>query len=325
MRYITMNGSGDPDVMAVAEGEKPVPGDNQVLIKVAAAGVNRPDVAQRQGLYPPPPDASPILGLEVAGEVVETGPGADPRLRGTQVCALCNGGGYAEYAVVPASQCLPIPRGLSPTEAAALPETFFTVWTNVFDRAQLKTGETFLVHGGSSGIGSTAIQLARHFGARVFATAGTDEKCEFCKKLGADIAVNYRQADFVEQLQAATDNKGVDVILDMVGGDYIQRNIQLAAVDGRIVQIAFLFGPKAEVNFAPVLMKRLVVTGSTLRPRSAEVKAQIASNLKKHVWSIIESGKIAPVIAATFPLAEAAKAHTLMESGELMGKIVLTL
>jgi NADPH2:quinone reductase len=323
MRYVALESHGPAEVMRIAEGDKPALKAGEVLIKVAAAGVNRPDVLQRQGMYPPPPDASPILGLEVAGEVVETAEDVDAALLNTSVCALVNGGGYAEYVAVPAAQCLPIPQGLSMAEAAALPETFFTVWTNVFDRAQLKFGETFLVHGGSSGIGSTAIQLAKFFGARVFTTAGSEEKCNFCRDLGAELAINYREADFVEAVQQATDSKGVDVILDMVGGDYIQRNIQAAAVEGRVVSIAFLSGPKASVNFAPMMIKRLTLTGSTLRPRSTEVKGAIAQNLREKVWPLIEAGKIKPVIASEFAFDDVVEAHRLMESSQHMGKIVL--
>lgn len=323
MRYVELSGFGDPDVMQIADGEAPVPNAGEVLIQVAAAGVNRPDVAQRRGLYPPPPDASPILGLEVAGEVTEVGEGVDRAWLGRKVCALVNGGGYAEYAVAPVGQCLPVPKCLSLIEASALPETFFTVWTNVFDRAGLRAGESFLVHGGSSGIGSTAIQLAKVFGARVFATAGSEEKCKFCRELGAEIAINYREEDFVEVLTKATEGKGVDVILDMVGGDYIPRNIQLAALDGRIINIAFLNGSKAEVNFAPMMMKRLTLSGSTLRPRTPEVKSEIAKSLMQHVWLHLESGHIKPHVHAEFPLSQAAEAHRLMESSNHMGKIVL--
>lgn len=325
MRHVALESHGKPEVMRIAEGPAPSAGPGEVLIKVAAAGVNRPDVAQRQGMYPPPPDASPILGLEVAGEVLELGEGADETLLHTQVCALVNGGGYAEYVTAPAGQCLPVPNGLTVTEAAALPETFFTVWTNVFDRAKLQVGESILVHGGSSGIGSTAIQLAKQFGARVFTTAGSEEKCAFCRSLGADIAINYRDQDFVEVIQKETDSKGVDVILDMVGGDYIPRNIQAAAMDGRIVSIAFLGGPKATVSFAPMMLKRLTLTGSTLRPRTAEAKAAIANSLREKVWPLIEAGKIKPYIAAEFAFENVVEAHKLMESSQHMGKIVLKL
>jgi len=323
MQYIALDTPGAAENMKLAECEQPQPGPGEVLIEVAAAGVNRPDVLQRQGKYPPPPGASPILGLEVAGKIVELGAGVDPSLKGQQVCALVNGGGYAEYVSVAATQCLPVPKGLSLIEAAALPETFFTVWTNVFDRAGLKSGESLLVHGGSSGIGSTAIQLAKAFGATVFTTAGSEEKCRFCRELGADLAINYREEDFVEAINKATNDRGVDVILDMVGGDYIPRNIQIAAPEGRIVSIAFLSGPQATVNFAPMMVKRLVLTGSTLRPRSAEVKGAIARSLKEKVWPLLEAGKIKPIIAAEFAFNEVVEAHRLMESSAHMGKIVL--
>ncbi|MCX2830235.1 NAD(P)H-quinone oxidoreductase [Microbulbifer thermotolerans] len=325
MRFIDLPEYGGPEVLQLSEGEKPRPAAGEVLIKVAAAGVNRPDIVQRKGLYPPPPGASPIPGLEVAGEVVAVGEGAARWHVGDRVCALTNGGGYADYVTVPAGQCLPVPQGLSPVEAAALPETFFTVWSNVFDRGRLQAGEVFLVHGGSSGIGSTAIQLASQFGARVFATAGSDDKCRACESLGAERAINYRAEDFVEVVRAATDERGADVILDMVGGDYIARNMKAAAMDGRIVNIAYLQGAKVQVNMLPVMLKRLILTGSTLRPRSAEEKAAIAQALEEKVWPLIEKGKIRPQVYATFPLPEAAEAHRLMESGAHVGKIVLTL
>jgi len=323
MKYIDIKQFGEAGVLQLSQGDKPRPGSGEVLIKVVAAGVNRPDVLQRKGLYPPPPGASPVLGLEVAGEVVTLGEGVTRWQPGDQVCALTNGGGYAEYAIVPADQCLPVPAGLSMVEAAALPETCFTVWSNLFDRAQLKAGESLLIHGGSSGIGTTAIQMAVAFGVRVFVTAGSDDKCIACEVLGADIAVNYREQDYVEVLKAATENRGVDVILDMVGGDYIDRNIKLAAMEGRIVNIAYLQGAKAEVDFMPVMLKRLTVTGSTLRPQPTAVKAAIAANLQKAVWPLIEAGRIIPQIAQTFPLAEAAAAHQLMESSTHIGKIIL--
>ncbi|WKT61761.1 NAD(P)H-quinone oxidoreductase [Microbulbifer thermotolerans] len=325
MRFIDLPEYGGPEVLQLSEGEKPRPAVGEVLIKVAAAGVNRPDIVQRKGLYPPPPGASPIPGLEVAGEVVAVGEGAARWHVGDRVCALTNGGGYADYVTVPAGQCLPVPQGLAPVEAAALPETFFTVWSNVFDRGRLQAGEVFLVHGGSSGIGTTAIQLASQFGARVFATAGSDEKCRACESLGAERAINYRAEDFVEVVRAATDERGADVILDMVGGDYIARNMKAAAMDGRIVNIAYLQGAKVQVNMLPVMLKRLILTGSTLRPRSAEEKAAIAQALEEKVWPLIEKGKIRPQVYATFPLPEAAEAHRLMESGAHVGKIVLTL
>lgn len=325
MRYIDMDEPGGPEVLHIKAGDLPQLREKEVLIQVAAAGVNRPDVFQRRGMYPPPPGATPILGLEVAGEIAAAGRGVDSWQVGDKVCALTNGGGYAQLVAAPAAQCLPIPAGLTFIQAAALPETCFTVWSNIFDRAGLQAGETFLVHGGAGGIGTTAIQMARAAQARVFATAGSDEKCRACQALGAEIAVNYHQQDFVEVLKAATDGRGVDVILDMVGGDYIPRNIKLAAVDGRIVQIAFLKGSKVEVNFMPVMLKRLTLTGSTLRPQPASVKAAIAQSLRTRVWPRIEAGAIRPLIAATFPLAEAAAAHRLMESGAHIGKIVLTI
>jgi len=325
MRFIELKEFGEAEVMTIGEGEVPAVKDGEVLIAVVAAGVNRPDVAQRRGLYPPPPGASAIMGLEVSGRVSAVGSGVEPSLLGTDVCALVNGGGYAEFVTVPASQCLPIPDGLTLIEAAAIPETFFTVWTNVFDRAQLKAGETFLVHGGSSGIGSTAIQLAKAMGARVFTTAGNEDKCEFCRQLGAEVAVNYREQDFVSELQQATDGRGVDVILDMVGGDYVMRNIQLAAMDGRIVNIAFLGGSQVNINLAPAMIKRLTLTGSTLRPRTTEDKAKIAASLREQVWPLLANGTIKPRIAKVFPFGQVVQAHRLMESSAHMGKIVLDL
>jgi putative PIG3 family NAD(P)H quinone oxidoreductase len=295
-----------------------------VLIKVHAAGVNRPDVMQRQGLYPPPPGASPILGLEVAGEVVETGNDISAWSVSDRVCALTNGGGYAEYVAVPAGQCLPVSEGLPVEEAAALPETFFTVWSNVFDRARLKPGESFLVHGGSSGIGTTAIQMASALGSKVFTTAGSQEKCAACRRFGADVAVNYHEQDYVEVLKQATDGQGVDVILDMVGGDYVSRNLKLAAKDGRIVSISFIKGSRVEIDMMHILLKRLIVTGSTLRPRTAGAKADIAEKLRVHIWPLIENKKIKPPIAARFPLEDVADSHRLMESSKHIGKIILT-
>jgi putative PIG3 family NAD(P)H quinone oxidoreductase len=279
---------------------------------------------QRQGLYPPPPGASPILGLEVSGEVVATGDDVSAWSVSDRVCALTNGGGYAEYVAVPAGQCLPVSEGLPVEEAAALPETFFTVWANVYDRARLKPGESFLVHGGSSGIGTTAIQMAKSLGSKVFTTAGSAEKCAACQRLGADVAVNYTEQDYVEVLKEATDGQGVDVILDMVGGDYVARNLELAAMDGRIVSISFLNGSRVEIDMMHILRKRLVITGSTLRPRSAEAKAGIAQNLRAQIWPLIESGKIKPLIAARFALADVVEAHRLMESSKHIGKIILT-
>lgn len=325
MKFIDTPSFGTPDVMQVAEGERPSIQENEVLVKVAAAGVNRPDVIQRQGNYPAPKDASPILGLEVAGEVIEVGAAVTTLKEGDKICALTNGGGYAEYASVPESQCLPIPEGYSMIEAAALPETFFTVWTNVFDRGQLKAGESFLIHGGTSGIGTTAIQLSKAMGAKVYATAGSDEKCKACEELGADLAVNYKEHDFLPTIKDHNNGKGIDVILDMVGGDYIQKNLFLAATEGRIINIAYLQGPVNKVNFLPVMLKRLTVTGSTLRPQSLEAKAAIAQNLKEKVWPLLENKTIKPVIAKTFPLEEVVEAHTLMESNAHIGKIILDL
>ena len=315
---------GGPEKLVPGTRPRPEPAAGEVLVKVAAAGVNRPDVLQRQGGYAPPPGASDIPGLEIAGTVAALGDGVTDWTVGDDVTALVAGGGYAEYCTAPAPQCLPIPKGLDPTQAAALPETFFTVWSNVFDRGRLAEGESFLVHGGSSGIGTTAIQLAQAFGARVFATAGSAEKCKACEELGAERAINYREEDFVAAVKAATGDAGVDVILDMVGGDYIARDIKALAPDGRLVFIAFLGGPKTEVNFLPVMLKRLTITGSTLRPRPVAFKAAIAENLKTKVWPLIEAGRLRPLIHATFPLAEAAEAHRLMESSAHIGKIVLT-
>ncbi|WP_295799613.1 NAD(P)H-quinone oxidoreductase [uncultured Microbulbifer sp.] len=325
MRFIDLPEHGGPEVMQVAQGEKPEPAAGEVLIRVQAAGVNRPDVIQRQGFYPPPPGASPVLGLEVAGEVSAVGADVTRWKVGDRVCALTNGGGYAEYAVAPAEQCLPIPEGLTAVEAAALPETFFTVWSNLVHRAHLNAGEVLLVHGGSSGIGTAAIQIGRALGARVFVTAGSEDKCRACEQLGAERAINYRSEDFVAVVNEATDGHGADVVLDMVGGAYVDRNIQLAARDGRIVNIAFLAGAQVEVNMLPVMLKRLVLTGSTLRPQPPATKAAIASDLTKVVWPLLNQGKIRPVIAATFVLEDVADAHRLMESSSHIGKIVLTL
>ena len=324
MRYINISEYGGPEVMDIKKGDVPVPENGEVLIKVHAAGVNRPDVMQRQGLYPPPPGASPILGLEVAGEVVATGNEVSAWAVSDWVCALTNGGGYAEYVAVPAGQCLPVPAALSLEEAAVLPETFFTVWANVFDRARLKPGEIFLVHGGSSGIGTTAIQMAKSLGSQVYTTAGSKEKCAACHRLGADVAVNYHEQDYVKVIKEATDGQGVDVILDIVGGDYVARNLELAAKDGRIVSLSFIKGSHVEIDMMHILLKRLVITGSTLRPRSAEAKARIAEKLRAEIWPLIESRKIKPIIAARFPLADAAESHKLMESSKHIGKIILT-
>ena len=309
--------------MVIRKGRIPEPKKGELLIRVQAAGVNRPDIMQRQGLYPPPPGASAVLGLEVAGEVAETGRGVTDWAVTDKVCALTNGGGYAEYVTVPAGQCLPVPAALAADEAAALPETFFTVWANVFELGALKAGESLLVHGGSSGIGTTAIQMAKSSGAKVFTTAGSEAKCEACRRLGADIVINYHQQDYVEVIQTTTGGKGVDVILDMVGGDYVDRNFKAASLGGRIVNIAFMRGSRVEVDMLPVLFKRLIVTGSALRPRSASEKAAIAQKLRQNIWPLIERGDIKPLIAARFPLKDAPEAHRLMESGKHIGKIIL--
>ena len=301
----------------------PKPASHQVLIKVAAAGVNRPDIAQRKGLYPPPAGASDILGLEVAGTIVVLGAAVSHLKVGDTVCALVTGGGYAGYCLASALLCLPIPEGLSFTEAAALPETFFTVWSNVFDRAHLSAKETLLVHGGSSGIGVTAIQLAKAFGAKVIVTAGSAAKCKACLELGADAAINYHERDFVEVINQLTQNKGVDVILDIIGGDYFSRNLKCLAYDGRLVQIALQQGIKSEINLLPIMVKRLTITGSTLRARDDAFKADIANKLHKHVWTLSAPGKISPVIYTTFALDEAELAHELMESSRHIGKIIL--
>jgi NADPH2:quinone reductase len=323
MKCIQISKPGGPEVLVPAERATPAPKPNEILIKVAAAGVNRPDVQQRLGRYAPPPDASDLPGLEVAGEVAAIGADVKMWKVGDKVCALVHGGGYAEYCVAPDVQALPIPRGLSALEAASLPETFFTVYSNVYDRAQLAPGESLLVQGGSSGIGVTAIQMASALGNRVFVTAGSDEKCAACVKLGAEKAINYKTQDFVEVVKEATGGKGVNVVLDMVGGDYVAREIKCLAQDGRLVFIAVLGGTKGEFNVAEVMMKRLTLTGSTLRPRTVAFKGAIASSLRDKVWPLIEAGKIKPVIFKTFPLAEASEAHRLMESSQHIGKIVL--
>ncbi len=323
MKVVEISTPGGPEVLVPAERAIPAIADDEVLIAVAAAGVNRPDVIQRMGLYPAPPGASDLPGLEVAGTIAELGSAVEGWKKGDKVCALVNGGGYAAYVNVPAGQCLPVPDQLSFIEAASLPETFFTVWSNVFERAALAAGETFLVHGGSSGIGVSAIQMAVAQGATVFATAGSAEKCAACQKLGAAFAVNYKTEDFVEEIKEFTAGRGVDVILDMVGGDYIQKNIRLAAVDGRIASINFQNGFEASVNFASVLTKRLTLSASTLRPRSTDYKASVASALKAHIWPKIAAGNIVPVISKVFPLAEAGAAHALMESSAHIGKIIL--
>ena len=323
MNYIKIEEHGDPDVLKLSSQSVPDPGLDEVLIRVEAAGVNRPDIMQRKGLYPPPPGATDVPGLEVSGTVVKKGKNvAEPEV-GSQVCALVSCGGYAEYCLASASICLPVPKKISLQHAAGIPETFFTVWTNVFERGQLKSGETLLVHGGSSGIGTTSIQLGKAFGATVYTTAGTQEKCEYCKNLGADAAINYNENDFEAEIKTLTENRGVDVILDMVGGPYFPKNIKILAVQGRLLQISLMQGYKAEVDFRPLLMKRVTLTGSTLRPRSVKEKAEIARALRKEVWPLMDSGTICPIIHQTFPLEKAADAHQLMESSNHIGKILL--
>jgi NADPH2:quinone reductase len=323
MRYIGLAAPGGPEMLTLATGPVPRPAAGEVLIHVAAAGINRPDILQRTGNYPPPPGASPILGLEISGTITALGTGVAEWREGDQVCALVAGGGYAEYCVAPAPQCLPVPRGLSLIDAAGLPETFFTVWSNVFDRGRLMAGDSFLVHGGSSGIGTTAIQLAHAFGARVFATAGSPEKCAVCVELGAERAIDYRQEDFTAIVKEATQGRGVDVILDMVGGSYVEKNLRALAVEGRLVQIAFLQGSKVTLDLAHLMVRRQTITGSTLRPRPVADKAAIAGRLRDKVWPLIEAGKVRPVIDRSFPLADAAAAHQLMESSRHIGKILL--
>ena len=323
MNYIQIEKHGDPEVLKLHSMPVPEPGPGEVLIKVAAAGVNRPDVMQRKGLYPPPPGATDIPGLEVSGTVVSVGQNVSKPPINSEVCALVTCGGYAEYCLATASICLPVPEKISLVNAAGIPETFFTVWTNVFKRGQLKAGESLLVHGGSSGIGTTAIQLGKAFGATVYTTAGTSDKCEFCNNLGADAAINYREQDFSEEIKRLTEGKGVNVILDMVGGPYFPKNIRLLADEGRLVQIALMQGSKAEVDFRSLLLKRVTLTGSTLRPRSVEEKTKIAHALQKNVWPLLESGAIRPIIHETFPLKQASEAHRLMESSAHIGKILL--
>ncbi len=324
MRFVDLKSFGTPEVMSIATGPLPVPGAGEILIRVEAAGVNRPDVAQRQGTYPPPKDASPVLGLEVAGEVAALGSGVSDHAVGDKVCALANGGGYAEYCVVPASQALPFPKGYDAVRAAALPETFFTVWANLFQMAGLTEGERVLIHGGTSGIGTTAIQLAKAFGAEVYATAGSKEKCEACVKLGAKRAINYREEDFAEVIKAETDRRGVDTVLDMIGAAYLEKNLSVLARDGCLSIIAFLGGAVAEkVNLAPIMVKRLTVTGSTMRPRTAEEKRAIRDELLAEVWPLLDSGKIAPVIHSVFAFDDVVEAHRLMETSNHIGKIML--
>ncbi len=320
MRAVEISEPGGPEVLRLCERPVPEAGHGQVVLKVAYAGVNRPDALQRAGAYDPPPGASDLPGLECSGEVVAIGAGVDNLAVGDKVCALLPGGGYADYVMTPAAHCLPVPAGMGMKEAACLPETFFTVWSNVFTRGGLKAGERFLIHGGSSGIGTTAIQLAHAFGARVFVTAGSDEKCQACLDLGAERAINYRDEDFVKVMKG---EGGADLILDMVGGDYIPRNIKTLNLDGRLVQIAFLQGPMVEVNFAMMMVKRLTLTGSTLRPQSDLAKAAIAQDLLEAVWPLVEAGKVAPVMDSEFDLSEAAAAHARMESSGHIGKIVM--
>jgi putative PIG3 family NAD(P)H quinone oxidoreductase len=323
MDAIDPEGPGGPEVLVLARRPVPLPGPGEVLIKVAAAGVNRPDVHQRRGLYPPPPGAPSILGLEAAGEIVAAGKGVPAELVGQDVCALIAGGGYAEYAVAPAGQCLTVPASLTMVEAAAMPETLFTVWTNLFERAYAAEGEIALVHGGTSGIGTMAIALADLFGLRIIVTCGSDEKCRRAEALGASAAINHRTQDFVEEVKRLTGGAGVHIVLDMVGGDYLPRNLDCLAEDGRHVSIAVQRGPVGEINLHRVMQRRLMLTGSMLRPRSVEFKSLVADELSRAVWPHVEAGKLKPVIHATFPLAEAAEAHAMMESGDHVGKIVL--
>ena len=324
MQIITISEPGGPEVLQLSEAPTPEPGPAEVLIKVAASGVNRADIVQRRGFYPAPPGASPIPGLEAAGEIVAIGDAVSRWQVGDAVCALLSGGGYADHAIAAAEECLPIPASLSVQQAAALPETVLTVWSNVIDRAGLRCGESFLVHGGASGIGTTAIQLIKQYGCSVFTTVGSDEKAEVCRQLGADVAINYRQQDYVAVLQEETAGHGVDVILDMVGGDYLQRNIALAAADGRIVNIAYLHGSKVELNMLPLMLKRLTLTGSTLRAREPAFKAALTASVREKVWPWVEQGAVKPLIHTTLPAAEAAQAHRIMEASEHTGKIVLT-
>lgn len=323
MTAIEIAEPGGPEVLRRTRRAVPRLETGEVLIRVAAAGVNRPDVMQRKGMYPPPPGASDIPGLEVAGEVVALGDGVSGVVVGDEVCALVAGGGYAEYCAAPAVQCLPVPKGLSMVEAAALPETYFTVWANMFEIGHLREGQTVLIHGGSSGIGTTAIQLAAARGAHVFATAGSREKCDFCEELGAELAINYKEQDFVEEVHKATDDRGVDLILDMVGADYLMRNLSALVHGGTLVVIAVMSGPKAEINLMEILRRQLTLTGSPLRPRPVKEKGRLAEALRREIWPLLDSGRVRPIIHATFPLVEADKAHALMESSAHIGKIVL--
>jgi putative PIG3 family NAD(P)H quinone oxidoreductase len=325
MSVVEIASPGGPEQLKLAQRPVPRPGDGEVLVRVAAAGVNRPDVMQRQGRYPPPPGASDLPGLEIAGEIAALGPKVSGLSIGDKVTALLSGGGYASYAVAAAPLCLPLPEGISMVEAAAIPETFFTVWTNLFDRGRCKAGDTVLIHGGTSGIGTTAIQLAAAWGARVFATAGSDDKARACERLGAVRGINYRTQDFVEVMRAETGGNGVDVTLDMVAGSYVARNLEIAALEGRIVMISLIGGARAEVNMGTILTKRLTLTGSTLRSRTVAQKAEVADAVKKNIWPLLAAGRVRPIIHATFPLAEAGEAHRLMESSNHIGKIVLTI
>ena len=325
MRQIVFEGAGGPEVIRLAEADTPRAGAGKVLVEVAAFGINRPDCIQRQGLYPPPPGESAVPGLEIAGRIVELGEGVAGLKVGDEICALVGSGGYAEYALADAALCLPRPKPLSMIEAAGVPETYFTVFDNVFTRGALKVGETLLVHGGSSGIGSTAIQLAKKFGATVIATAGSPDKCAFCRTIGADHAIDYRAQDFVAEVLSITGKRGVDVILDMVGGPYIPKNIAILALEGRLVQIAFLQGPMVEkLNWTPVMVKRLTLTGSTLRPRTLAQKAEVAAALRARVWPLLDDGAVKPLVHATFPMEQTRAAHELMESSTHLGKIIVT-
>ncbi len=325
MRQIVFEGAGGPEVIRLAEADTPRAGAGRVLVEVAAFGINRPDCIQRQGLYPPPPGESAVPGLEIAGRIVELGEGVAGLKVGDEICALVGSGGYAEYALADAALCLPRPKPLSMIEAAGVPETYFTVFDNVFTRGALKAGETLLVHGGSSGIGSTAIQLAKKFGATVIATAGSPDKCAFCRTIGADHAIDYRAQDFVAEVLSITGKRGVDVILDMVGGPYIPKNIAILALEGRLVQIAFLQGPMVEkLNWTPVMVKRLTLTGSTLRPRTLAQKAEVAAALRARVWPLLDDGAVKPLVHATFPMEQTRAAHELMESSAHLGKIIVT-
>ena len=325
MSVVEIASPGGPEQLKLAQRPVPRPGEGEVLVRVAAAGVNRPDVMQRQGRYPPPAGASDLPGLEIAGEIAALGPKVSGLSIGDKVTALLSGGGYASYAVAAAPLCLPLPEGISMVEAAAIPETFFTVWTNLFDRGRCKAGDTVLIHGGTSGIGTTAIQLAAAWGARVFATAGSDDKARACERLGAVRGINYRTQDFVEVMRAETGGNGVDVTLDMVAGSYVARNLEIAALEGRIVMISLIGGARAEINLGTILTKRLTLTGSTLRSRTIAQKAEVADAVKKNIWPLLAAGRVRPIIHATFPLAEAGEAHRLMESSNHIGKIVLTI